>query len=119
MSDELIKKELKLLTENIMEVLDSTAASKGESFARAVGVHLECLQLIEAISGLVVMAQIVDEGRAEYLFEISQLTLASISGKACGGLQSGQLGEVMGLAKTLYDRRQQVSQKLRQGMSDD
>ena len=72
MSDESIKKELELLAENIMEVLESTSAIKGEEFACAVGVHLECCQLVEAIGGLVLMARKVDEERADYLLEVCQ-----------------------------------------------
>lgn len=119
MSDESIKKELELLAENIMEVLESTSAIKGEEFACAVGVHLECCQLVEAIGGLVLMARKVDEERADYLLGVCQCILASVASKACGDLEDGQLEEVIALAKTLYDRRQQVSQKLRQEMGDD
>jgi hypothetical protein len=119
MDEESIKKELKLLAENIMEVLESTAAVKGEQFAGAVGVHLECCQMIEAIGGLVIMARYVDEDRADYLYEVSKCILASVASKACGGLEKGQLSEALSLAQTLYDRRQQVSQKLRREMRDD
>lgn len=119
MSDESIRKELELLAENIMEVLESTAAIKGEQFAGAVGVHLECGQLVEAIGGLVLMARKVDEERADYLFQACKCILASVASKACGDLDGDQMEEAIKLAHTLYDRRQQVSQKLRQEMGDD
>lgn len=119
MSDESIRKELELLAENIVEVLESTAASKGDQFADSVGVHLECAQLIEAIGGLALMARKVDEEQTDRLFVACKHILASVASKACGDLGDEQLGESIKLAKTLFDRRQQVAQKLRQEMSDD
>lgn len=118
MSDESIRKELELLAENIVEVLESTAASKGGPFADAVGVHLECGQLVEAIGGLVLMAREVDEERADYLFEICKHILASVACKACADVKDGEMEEAIKLANTLHDRRQQVAQKLRQELGN-
>lgn len=119
MSHDQIKSELQALGSSINEVLSSTAAVKGESFAKAVAINFECGQLVEAIADLVVLARKTDAEHADALLEVSKHILASIAVKACDDLPDSELEEAMKMAHTLHDRRLRAIEKIQKDLNND
>lgn len=119
MSHDQIKSELQALGSSINEVLASTAAVKGELFARAVAISFESGQLVEAIAELVVLARKTDTEHANALLEISKHILASIAVKACDDLPDAELEEAMKMAGTLHDRRVRAIEKIQREVDND
>lgn len=119
MSKEQINSELKDLGSSINEVLSSTAAVKGDAFARAVAINFECAQLVEAIAGLVIMARKDDEEYANALFEVTKTILASVAIKACDEMPDEQFDEAMKMSRTLHDRRLRTIEKIQKEIDND
>lgn len=119
MSHEQIKAELNALGASINKVLSSTAAVKGDPFAKAVAINFECGQLVEAIASLVVLARKTDVEHADALLEISKHILASIASKACDDLPDSELEEAMKMAHTLHDRRLRAIEKIQKEVDND
>lgn len=119
MSHEQIKAELNALGTSINEVLSSTAAVKGEAFAKAVAINFECGQLVEAIDKLTVLARKTDDERANALLEVSKHILASIAVKACDELPDAELEDAVKMANTLHDRRLRAIEKIQKEVDND
>lgn len=119
MSHEQIKAELNALGTSINEVLSSTAAVKGEAFAKAVAINFECGQLVEAIANLTVLARKTDAEHANALLEVSKHILASIAVKACDELPDAELEDAVKMANTLHDRRLRAIEKIQKEVDND
>lgn len=119
MSHDQIKAELQALGSSINEVLASTAAVKGDNFARAVAIQFECGQLVEAIADLVVLARETNAEYANGLLEVCKHILASIAAKACEEVSDEELEEAMKMGNTLHDRRVRALEKIRKEINND
>ena len=105
MSQEKFTKEAEALSENITEMLASTAAVKGEAFADAVAINFECVQLMDIVGSLTAIA---DEGAKEAALALRGACLNivySIREKAFDDISDKDLKEVMSMGWALNKRR--------------
>lgn len=116
MDQEKLKQHLHDLAENFDEILTSTAAVKGEAFAKAVSVAFEGVQLIELLGRLSFLAEEANKEYAAQLMESGKEILASVVAKACEELDEGQFNEAMTMGHGMYKRRNDVAEKIRKEM---
>jgi hypothetical protein len=118
MSQEKFTKEAEALSENITEMLASTAAVKGEAFADAVAINFECVQLMDIVGRLTAIA---DEGAKEAALALHDACLTivcSIGEKAFGDISDKDLEEVMSMGRALNKRRNDFAAVVLKRMSD-
>jgi hypothetical protein len=118
------KKVIDELGENIMDIMKSVEAIKGENFANAVAHHFEALQLGEAlgsIRGMIFKSGAFDDVDPDAtetisnLIEISVQILISMSAKMMDSLSEDDCQEVMNLCKKLQERRQMTMESMNRG----
>lgn len=119
MDQDKLKQHLNDLAENFDEILSSTAAVKGEPFAKAVSVSFEGVQLIELLGRLSHMVHEAHKECAESLMESGKEILASIVAKACEDLDEDQFNEAMSMGHGMYKRRNATVEAIRKQMLED
>lgn len=107
------------LADNFDEILTSTAAVKGEAFAKAVSVSFEGVQLIELLNRMSTLAQEAHKEYAEVLVESGKEILASVVAKACEDLDEVHFNEAMTMGYTMYKRRNATVEAIRKEMRED
>lgn len=119
MDQDKLKQHLHDLAENFDEILTSTAAVKGDAFAKAVSVSFEGVQLIELLGRMSFLAEEAHKEYAMTLMESGKEILASVVAKACEELDEAQFNEAMTMGHSMYKRRNAVVETIRKEMRED
>lgn len=119
MDQDKLKQHLHDLAENFDEILTSTAAVKGDAFAKAVSVAFEGVQMIELLGRMSFLAEEAHKEYATQLMESGKEILSSIVAKACEELDDGQFSEAMTMGHSMYRRRNSVVETIRKEMRED
>ena len=107
------------LADNFDEILTSTAAVKGEAFAKAASISFESVQLIELLGRLADLTQEAHKEYAEVLLDSGKTILASVVSKACEDLEEAQFNEAMTMGYTMYKRRNATVDAIRRDLRED
>jgi hypothetical protein len=103
-----IKESIDGLSEDLREILSSTAAARGPEMANAVAITFEARQLVDLVRNLAHMVERGNEEYATHLVGIAQDLLTAMLSKALAHLGQEKIEEALKMSEQLDQRRDRV-----------